>query len=102
MLLKDIIKNLEIKQIFGKTDLDIQDIIYSSKNARKDTIFTALVGMTSDGHKYIDESYEKGVRTFLISDEKTFNKLKEKQDATIIFVKDSIKHKNNIILILFK
>ena len=89
MLLKDIIKNLEIKQIFGKTDLDIQDIIYSSKNARKDTIFTALVGMTSDGHKYIDESYEKGVRTFLISDEKTFNKLKEKQDTTIIFVKDT-------------
>ena len=89
MLLKDIIKNLEIKQIFGNTDLDIQDIIYSSKNARKDTIFTALVGMTSDGHKYIDESYEKGVRTFLISDEKTFNKLKEKQDATIIFVKDT-------------
>lgn len=89
MRLEDLIKNLEIKQIFGSTDIEIQDIVYNSKNARKNTIFTALVGMTIDGHKYIKDAYEKGVRAFLVSDEKIFEKLKQLEDVVIILVGDT-------------
>ena len=65
MKLNDVIKDLEIKKIFGKTDMEVQDIVYDSKNAVENTVFTALIGMTSDGHRYIKNAYSNGARVFV-------------------------------------
>ena len=81
MKLNDVIKDLEIKKIFGKTDMEVQDIVYDSKNAVENTVFTALIGMTSDGHRYIKNAYSNGARVFVISSQ---DFLEDEQNASLI------------------
>lgn len=81
MKLNDVIKDLEIKKIFGKTDMEVQDIVYDSKNAGENTVFNALIGMTSDGHRYIKNAYSNGARVFVISSQ---DFLEDEQNASLI------------------
>lgn len=81
MKLNDVIKDLEIKKIFGRTDMEVQDIVYDSKNAVENTVFTALIGMTSDGHRYIKNAYSNGARVFVISSQ---DFLEDEQNASLI------------------
>ena len=51
-------------------DQVITDILIDSRRliTPEKTIFFALVSKKNDGHKYIDELYNKGIRNFIISD----------------------------------
>lgn len=70
MLVKDIINGLEISNESHDIEgVEIDDTVYNSKYARKGTIFVALRGALSDGHKYIKDAYDKGVRVFIVEDD---------------------------------
>ncbi|WP_019214022.1 UDP-N-acetylmuramoyl-L-alanyl-D-glutamate--2,6-diaminopimelate ligase [Fenollaria massiliensis] len=84
MLLKDIL--LGICDYTG--DEFIEDIVYNSKYAQKGTLFVALRGALSDGHKYIKDAYEKGVRVFVVEDDSMAHAY---ADATFIKVNDTRK-----------
>ncbi len=84
MLLKDIL--LGICDYTG--DESIDDIVYNSKYAQKGTLFVALRGALSDGHKYIKDAYEKGVRFFVVEDDSMAHAY---VDATFIKVNDTRK-----------
>lgn len=84
MLLKDIL--LGICDYTG--DESIDDIVYNSKYAQKGTLFVALRGALSDGHKYIKDAYEKGVRVFVVEDDSYAHVY---GDATFIKVNDTRK-----------
>lgn len=84
MKLKELISSLNTVKISGDTDIQIEDIVYNSKLARNNTIFVALVGMSIDGHKYIQDAYDKGVRVFLVSKNDIIL-----EDSTIITVEDT-------------
>lgn len=84
MLLKDIL--LGICDYTG--DEFIEDIVYNSKYAQKGTLFVALRGALSDGHKYIKDAYEKGVRFFVAQDDSMAHAY---VDATFIKVNDTRK-----------
>ena len=84
MLLKDIL--LGICDYTG--DESIEDIVYNSKYAQKGTLFVALRGALSDGHKYIKDAYEKGVRVFVVEDDSMAHAY---VDATFIKVNDTRK-----------
>lgn len=84
MLLKDIL--LGICDYTG--DEFIEDIVYNSKYAQKGTLFVALRGALSDGHKYIKDAYEKGVRIFVVEDDSMAHAY---VDATFIKVNDTRK-----------
>lgn len=84
MLLKDIL--LGICDYTG--DESIEDIVYNSKYAQKGTLFVALRGALSDGHKYIKDAYEKGVRIFVVEDDSMAHAY---VDATFIKVNDTRK-----------
>lgn len=84
MLLKDIL--LGICDYTG--DESIDDIVYNSKYAQKGTLFVALRGALSDGHKYIKDAYEKGVRVFVVEDDSMAHAY---VDATFIKVNDTRK-----------
>lgn len=84
MLLKDIL--LGICDYTG--DESIDDIVYNSKYAQKGTLFVALRGALSDGHKYIKDAYEKGVRVFVVEDDSMAHAY---VDATFIKVGDTRK-----------
>lgn len=87
MFVKDIIKGLEIlNYATGIEDIDISDIVYNSKYAKEGSIFVALKGALSDGHKYAKDAYDKGVRVFIVEDDLELN-----DDAHIIKVEDTRK-----------
>ncbi len=55
----------------------IENILIDSRqiNAPHKSIFVALISNKNDGHQYIQNAYEKGVRNFLVSNKKAINSL---------------------------
>ena len=54
-----------------------------------DSMFVALIGQRQDGHQYIEEAYQKGVRSFLISRSQIISD--QYEDANFIVVPDTLK-----------
>ena len=85
MLLSEIFENVNYTCDDFK-DMDILDIVYSSKNAKPDTLFVALCGAFSDGHDYAESAYLLGTRVFLLS-----KKVSLPSDAMCIYVENTRK-----------
>lgn len=68
----------------------ISDILIDSRKFSKtgDTIFIAIKSRRNDGHEFIRELYEKGLRNFLVSTEP--DEPKNYSDCNIILVKDCV------------
>lgn len=80
---------------FGKSNnnIIINDLIFDSRLivAPDYSIFFALKGNHNDGHKYINELYNKGVRAFVIDDEEALQELIVScKDASFIKVNNSL------------
>ncbi len=65
----------------------ISDILIDSRRVvtPEDSIFFALVSKKNNGHKYINELYEKGVRSFVVSEN-----VIEHDDANYILVENTL------------
>lgn len=83
MLLSEILRNTEYSCPDFR-DREIDDIVYSSRNAKPGTIFVALVGAFSDGHDYAEGAYLLGTRVFLLS-----KKISLPGDALCIYVENT-------------
>lgn len=62
----------------------------------ENTLFVAIKGKNHDGHKFIEELYQKGVRNFLVEQEKYLDKFLE-QGVNYIKVKNSVKALQKIV-----
>ena len=60
MILKDLISDLEYKEIIGKIDIEIFGIAYDSRKCDNKFVFCALKGLKSDGHDFIETAINKG------------------------------------------
>lgn len=71
MNLKKILTGLDIKSSNKKQIplTDIEDLVYDSRKARKGTLFIALKGETVDGHNFVMQAYNAGVRNFVLMEE---------------------------------
>ncbi|MCQ2436048.1 MAG: UDP-N-acetylmuramoyl-L-alanyl-D-glutamate--2,6-diaminopimelate ligase [Clostridia bacterium] len=69
---------------YDRPDVQISGICYSSSDAAESYIFFAIVGVNSDGHNYVADAYEKGVRVFFVS-----HSISLPDDAIIITVSDT-------------
>ncbi|WP_205960825.1 UDP-N-acetylmuramoyl-L-alanyl-D-glutamate--2,6-diaminopimelate ligase [Pseudoramibacter porci] len=49
---------IEIKN--GELTADISDVVYDSRQVRKNALFVAIFGFAADGHQYIESAIEKG------------------------------------------
>ncbi len=65
-------------------DVDIEDIVYSSRNAGEGKMFVALTGAFSDGHDYARSAYLAGSRVFLVS-----KNIDVPSDAVCVFVENT-------------
>ncbi|MBP5709173.1 MAG: bifunctional UDP-N-acetylmuramoyl-tripeptide:D-alanyl-D-alanine ligase/alanine racemase, partial [Bacteroidales bacterium] len=83
----------EISQIvggvlYGAKDLMVNEIIIDSRHMNYDVnvAFVAIKGQNHDGHRFIEQLYKKGVRSFIVE------KLPEGefQNASFVVVKDSV------------
>lgn len=84
-VLKDILINVDVKQIIGSVDLTIKDITFDSRKVNTDTLFIAQQGTVVDGHNFIDKAIEQGA-TVIICQELPENC---KSGISYILVEDS-------------
>ncbi|NJD02299.1 MAG: UDP-N-acetylmuramoyl-L-alanyl-D-glutamate--2,6-diaminopimelate ligase [Ruminiclostridium sp.] len=60
MVLKELIKGLNVLNITGSDNVEISGIAYDSRKARKGYLFVCIDGTTADGHDYIPQAIENG------------------------------------------
>ncbi len=82
--LNDLIKFLDIKQVYGSLDRKIEGITADSRQARKDFIFICIKGSKEDGMNYIPEAISKGASVIVIEE-----KVEIPTDLTVLIVPDS-------------
>ncbi len=64
MELKDILKNIKY-QLIGNADMlkiDINEIVFDSRKAHPNAVFVAIKGTQTDGHQFIPQAIEAGVK----------------------------------------
>ncbi|UXX80953.1 bifunctional UDP-N-acetylmuramoyl-tripeptide:D-alanyl-D-alanine ligase/alanine racemase [Reichenbachiella carrageenanivorans] len=68
-------------------DINIQGLAFDSRQIaiRSGVVFFAIAGQNHDGHQFINDAYEKGVRLFVVE-----QKVKMKSDASYFLVTDAI------------
>lgn len=64
-LLKDILYKAGVLEIIESTNVAITAISFDSRKIEKDSLFVAIRGTQSDGHRYIDDTISKGAIAIL-------------------------------------
>lgn len=93
MKLENVIEGLKVIQLAGEVERkDISSIEYDSRNVKQSSLFVAIKGFNTDGHKYVMEAISKGAIAIAIEDDSSIsNDYLIHQNITKILVKDSRK-----------
>lgn len=79
MKLSDIIIDLNIEGIIGKTDIEIKGIAYDHRKVKKDYLFVCIEGFTIDGHSFINDAIKNGAIAIIVQKD-----IESIEDITII------------------
>ena len=63
--LKDILYKVAVETIYGSTDVSIMSVEIDSRKVSDKSVFVALTGVLTDGHKFISSVIEKGAIAIL-------------------------------------
>ncbi|MDG1698289.1 MAG: UDP-N-acetylmuramoyl-L-alanyl-D-glutamate--2,6-diaminopimelate ligase [Polaribacter sp.] len=66
--LKDILYRVTIHQVFGLTNIEINNIVFDSRKVEKGTVFIAQKGSNVDGHLFINKAIELGAIAVICED----------------------------------
>lgn len=84
MLLKDLIENLDVVDVLGNRELEINNIAYDSRKAKNGSLFVCVEGFKVDGHKFIPQAIENGTKAFLVQKD-----VEVPKDVTLVKVEDT-------------
>ena len=65
MLLSKLLHGLELKEVLGRTDIEIKKITFDSTKVNKHTLYVALKGSRADGHDFLEQVKEQGCAAVL-------------------------------------
>lgn len=65
MLLSQILYNVSLESVIGKTDVDINAIVFDSRQVAARSLFVAISGTQVDGHDYIQKAINTGAVAIL-------------------------------------
>lgn len=65
MLLSEILYNISLETVSGRTDLEISKIEFDSRKIEPGTLFVAIKGTQVDGHDFIEKAIEAGASAVL-------------------------------------
>ena len=65
----DIIKSLTILKQSGSLDVQVSEIVFDSRNAKKGSAFVAVRGVSADGHDFIPKVIEAGCLVIISENE---------------------------------
>lgn len=84
MKLKELISAIEVINISGSIDIEIDNIVFNSKEVTPESVFVCIVGFKDDGHKFASEAVKKGAVVVV-----TEREVKLEKNAVVIKVKDT-------------
>ena len=68
MLLREILRNIEVESVTGTLDVEITDVCIDSRQVKGGALFVAIRGTQTDGHQYIDKALALGASAILCED----------------------------------
>ena len=91
MELSSLLNNVKAIQVVGEISQEgITDIHYDSRKVTKNSIFVAIKGFKTDGHKFISDAINKGAAAIVLEDDDAFpDDAITRQNVAKILVKDS-------------
>ena len=60
MVLGDVLKNINVRAVFGPRDLDIRGITQDSRKVGPGHLFAAVQGLNFDGRRFVNDAVERG------------------------------------------
>ncbi|WP_435415531.1 UDP-N-acetylmuramoyl-L-alanyl-D-glutamate--2,6-diaminopimelate ligase [Polaribacter aestuariivivens] len=66
--LKDILYKVSIGQVFGNTNIEINNLVFDSRKIEKDDVFIAQKGVSVDGHLFIEKAIFLGAAAIICED----------------------------------
>lgn len=68
MKLSELLNHVRVIQVVGNAELkEIEDITYNSNSVKKNSLFFAIEGFKTDGHKYIPDAINNGAAAVVLS-----------------------------------
>ncbi|MBN2364542.1 MAG: UDP-N-acetylmuramoyl-L-alanyl-D-glutamate--2,6-diaminopimelate ligase, partial [Calditrichaeota bacterium] len=95
MILKDLLQKIDHESVSGDVDRLVSDIHYHSDTVEKDSLFVAIRGYQTDGHRFISNAFENGARVFMIEKDIDI------PGATVVRVADTRKALSRISRVFF-
>jgi UDP-N-acetylmuramoyl-L-alanyl-D-glutamate--2,6-diaminopimelate ligase len=91
MELASLLNNVKVIQVVGEISRErITGIYYDSRKVTKNSIFVAIKGFKTDGHKFIFDAINKGAAAIVLEDDAAFpDDAITRQNAAKVLVKDS-------------
>ncbi len=65
MLLSEILNNISLQTVSGKTDVEVTNIQFDSRLVNESSLFVAIPGTQVNGHDYISKALELGAKAIL-------------------------------------
>lgn len=81
----DIVQYTNGKLLLSGKESFIERVSIDSRESKKEDLFIPIIGESLDGHKFMENAYENGARTFLIDENHEF----DGDDINLISVKDT-------------
>ena len=63
--MQDILYKVAIKQVFGNTNIEVNELIFDSRKVGKGDVFIAQKGVNVDGHLYVDKAIALGAKAII-------------------------------------
>lgn len=86
--LKDILYKVNLIEVIGSTSVNVNQIVFDSREVKGGCVFVATVGVAVDGHKFISSAIESGASAIVcenipdyVQADVVYVKVKNSQDA---------------------
>ena len=86
MELKRILQGIDGIKAKGNLDIDVPNITNDSRKVENGSMFIAIRGFDTDGHKFLKDVIEKGAKVVMVEDESSIKDIIKKEDITILVV----------------
>jgi UDP-N-acetylmuramoyl-L-alanyl-D-glutamate--2,6-diaminopimelate ligase len=90
MELTELLNSLHVIQVTGEVQRrDVADIVYDSRKVQKNSVFVAIRGYKTDGHRFLQEAINKGAVAVVVEDDSAIpDELISHSQIAKILVKD--------------
>lgn len=91
MILKDVLKDINIIEYIGNLDNEITNVTSDSRDVKKNGLFVAIIGYVLDGTKFIPSAIENGASAIMVDETIDIHKFNIPKDVCIVKV-NNIRH----------